>query len=483
MRFSIVYSLLTVCLLMHTATAQAAPVVDPFADTVVNYAPGPSWYNYPGSIWTVASNATGAPHGKYVNETYYSDTDTPVVTLGDGGAITLAFNTPVEDNPRNPYGLDFIVFSNAYFVGANPRLRWQELAFVEISQDGLNWYLIKPSIYPADLRICTGNVPNPDPRNYDVGKSYTAVTGYAEYTPTVGLPQDLQYSPFPGVSRTAEELYTVPDRPSNLRSLGFTTWSGFDYVSGGGDAFDIANAIVETAPGVPLIVNNSTVPAGIHSFSFVRMTDARVGDTWQDLKEVSAEIDAVARTRPALSIGEAKALANGDYGLITEAIVTAVYPTEFFIESPNRSAAMRVRWDGRFLVDDEREVQVGDKITISGHASKTYGRFTLSDAMLSFTDIGQPLPKPLAMPIRTLQSDMAYGLRARTWGKITDAGDGWQFTISDNGRTANVITEDYVEPKAAGTFVAVTGIIDREEGTGQTIIRVNNSSSDISTYP
>lgn len=473
MRFTIDDLLLTICLLaLCAAGVQAAPVVDPFADTVVSYTCGPSWYNYPGSIWIDPQNALGAPHGKYVNEPYYTDTDTPVVTLGDGGAITLAFDTPVVDDPRNPYGLDFIVFSNAYFVGYNPSLRWQELAFVEISQDGSTWYLIKPSIFPAQLRACTNGEPNPDPRNYDVGKSYTAVYGYAEYTPTVGLPQELAYPPFPYVSRTAEELYTVPDRPVNIRSLGYAGSAGFDYVSGGGDAFDIADAIVETAPGVPLISNGSTVPAGIAWFRYVRLTDARTGDAFGILKDVSADIDAVARTRPALSIGETKALAAGDYALVTEAIVTAVYPTEFFIESPDRSAAMCVKWDARFKVDGSREVQVGDKITITGHTSKTFGRFCVDDPMLSFTAIDQPLPRPVGMPIRSLVSDLAYGLRVRTWGRVVDPGDGYTFTIAEGGCAVTVVSEQYVEPKAAGAFVAVTGICDREEGSGQTIIRM-----------
>jgi hypothetical protein len=203
---SIPYSLFPIPLLLLAlaCAALASPVADPFADTVVSYSPGPSWYNYPGSIWTIPSNALGPPLGKYVSEPYYSDTFSPVVTLGDGGSITVKFNQPVIDDPRNPYGLDFIVFSNALFAGGNPYLRWQELAFVEISQDGSTWYLIKPSIFPADLRANYDG--GTDPHNYDVGKSYTAVQGYAEYTPTVGLPQDLVYPAFPGVSRTNEEL-------------------------------------------------------------------------------------------------------------------------------------------------------------------------------------------------------------------------------------------------------------------------------------
>ena len=72
-----------------------------------------------------------------------------------GGYITLKFNDKVEDNPNNPYGLDFIVFSNPFFLisggSGDPHERWQKPGFVEISQDGITWYLIKPNILPLDL--------------------------------------------------------------------------------------------------------------------------------------------------------------------------------------------------------------------------------------------------------------------------------------------------------------------------------------------
>ncbi len=114
-------------------------------------APGPDWS---GSDYKDSSLALGAPVGGYVTE----PTNTSLVTLGDGGNIVLRFNDPVTNDPRHPYGLDFIVFSNAQVQEkADGFVRWQELAFVEISQDGSTWYLIKPSIYPANLRMWAGS--------------------------------------------------------------------------------------------------------------------------------------------------------------------------------------------------------------------------------------------------------------------------------------------------------------------------------------
>lgn len=53
----------------------------------------------------------------------------PVVSLGDGGSAILTFATPISNNP----GFDFAVFEN----GSTAYL---ELAFVEVSSDGINYF-------------------------------------------------------------------------------------------------------------------------------------------------------------------------------------------------------------------------------------------------------------------------------------------------------------------------------------------------------
>lgn len=56
-----------------------------------------------------------------------------VVSLGDGGQITLTFATPITDRP----GADFAVFENGFQFGSDYFL---ELAFVEVSSDGTNFF-------------------------------------------------------------------------------------------------------------------------------------------------------------------------------------------------------------------------------------------------------------------------------------------------------------------------------------------------------
>lgn len=55
---------------------------------------------------------------------------THIVCLGDDGRITLCFPHPVKDGP----GADFAVFENSFSDG------YLELAFVEVSSDGVNFF-------------------------------------------------------------------------------------------------------------------------------------------------------------------------------------------------------------------------------------------------------------------------------------------------------------------------------------------------------
>ncbi len=68
-----------------------------------------------------ASDALGAPTG------------TSVVSLGDGGAITLTFDKPI----MNGAGADFAVFENGFLSSG---LVFAELGFVEVSSNGTDFF-------------------------------------------------------------------------------------------------------------------------------------------------------------------------------------------------------------------------------------------------------------------------------------------------------------------------------------------------------
>jgi hypothetical protein len=59
-----------------------------------------------------------------------------VVSLGDGGSVTVAFaGNTIVDGP----GPDFIVFENPFDLGGDPMDPYAEPGIVEVSQDGTTW--------------------------------------------------------------------------------------------------------------------------------------------------------------------------------------------------------------------------------------------------------------------------------------------------------------------------------------------------------
>ncbi|HZK07182.1 MAG TPA: T9SS type A sorting domain-containing protein [Bacteroidales bacterium] len=63
-----------------------------------------------------------------------------VVSLGDGGSAILTFENPISNGP----GWDFAVFENAFDD------TFLELAFVEVSSDGVNYYRFPATSYTQD---------------------------------------------------------------------------------------------------------------------------------------------------------------------------------------------------------------------------------------------------------------------------------------------------------------------------------------------
>lgn len=209
---------------------------DPWADSVKSYSQTNAV-----SGFTTSSAALGAPIGFSPDVPVNTlDSIAQVVSLGTpGGHITFSFDTPVTNDAENPMGLDFIVYSNAFWVGNNSQRRFQEPGIIEISPDGTDWYLIPGSrnydytggLLPvvnessgsdnsSDSQILAGTILNPnstdqDSENNDIEYNW----GYADLSPT--LPEYL-------------DNYVRPDDPFEV---------GISSRSGGGDAIDIAWAI------------------------------------------------------------------------------------------------------------------------------------------------------------------------------------------------------------------------------------------------
>lgn len=293
--------------------------VSPFVVTVLEFAPAPGQFvNHP--AFSDPKRAIGPPSGGGTS----APNNTSVVSLGGfGGSIVLGFDHTIVDDALNPFGMDAIVFGNAYWVGGNANRHWAECATIEISLDqnenGLaddTWYLIPGShitdptsqfvIEQWDDDIDDKSLPPDDELWIPAGDSGTweteafmlpgavfgspvvtnpqsggpieGVFGYAEYSPTLILGDVNADNVIDDPFIPPEKFYTVPDDPLRV---------GMTPGSGGGDAFDIAWAID------PITGDAAELPG----FDFIRLTSA-VNSVSPLLGEKSAEIDAVADVAP-----------------------------------------------------------------------------------------------------------------------------------------------------------------------------------------
>jgi hypothetical protein len=134
-----------------------------FAGTAVSYTPGSGV----ASGYTDSTSALGAPSqftpGDYggpvdpFNAAYLSS---QIVGIGTGGSLTLQFNSPIQNNPNNPYGLDFIIFGHAGFNIINGDYTGGGITdgsfyaggdngvTVSVSADGVTFYTLNPALAP-----------------------------------------------------------------------------------------------------------------------------------------------------------------------------------------------------------------------------------------------------------------------------------------------------------------------------------------------
>lgn len=103
---------------------------------------------------TAVENYLPAP-GQFVNQSSFMDPSRTLrpnpnmVTLGAfGGSIVYRFDEPIKNDPKNPYGIDFIVHGNVFRNNDGSSASGAaEPAAVMVSKDGMNWYELAGSLY------------------------------------------------------------------------------------------------------------------------------------------------------------------------------------------------------------------------------------------------------------------------------------------------------------------------------------------------
>ncbi len=259
---------------------------DVFADLVLSFNPGLGGGGNPSDI-------LGVPFGGGTS----NPTSRSLLALGDRdnpasatpATVDVQFNSSILDDARNLHGLDFIVFSNSFWIGGNAQNRFTEPALIEVSQD-LNhngmaddpWFLMVPNILPANL----------GPLNPVQYYSMT-LRNYAENSPTLLLGDTNGDNIIDNPNMKPQDFYTVPDR---LSLLGDPQSYLVDNYSGGGDASDLRDAVVQTSPGVPFVDPSGRMRyVYLKQADFIRLRDVRKNDIHPaGAGIVTAEIDALA---------------------------------------------------------------------------------------------------------------------------------------------------------------------------------------------
>lgn len=128
---------------------------DPYADQVISYNSGTNaatGFVDPLTALGIPERFTGEgifPSAVTVfNSPFGTD---EIVSIGEGGSLTIQFNTPVTDDPDNLFGIDLLVFGNAMFtfggsgVG-NPAGLFSEPGIIEVSVDGTTWFAVADAL-------------------------------------------------------------------------------------------------------------------------------------------------------------------------------------------------------------------------------------------------------------------------------------------------------------------------------------------------
>jgi MYXO-CTERM domain-containing protein len=213
------------------APARADYIYDPldFATSVEGYVEGTGvgsdWLS--GQKFNDPNSALGRPTVDTTGDGWFIPMTNPVpvvnvypafrayelVTIGNGGSLTVRFDRQIENDPDNPYGIDLIVFGNAFQVigggqgwtNGDPNLTtvgstgFTEPGIVEVSQNGVDWQRFETGPYADDFCATLGRVYDPDNPAPSIGV-WNQWWG-APSNPTVPMDPSLGWSSFGGMTQ------------------------------------------------------------------------------------------------------------------------------------------------------------------------------------------------------------------------------------------------------------------------------------------
>lgn len=242
----------------------------PFAAEVVHFDPGVGGvpgYDQPEAALGEPARATGwdwAP--EMVTPFQPAWLPDQVVSLGLDGVLVLAFDHEVRDDPGNPFGIDLLVFGNAFctdpsYPAGVCGASYGEGGRIEVSLDGVDWRIV-PGVSADDAY------------------------------PTLGWSDIGPYDTTPGTTPTDFTRPVDPAVGETLAGLGFEAILDAYDGAGGGVGVDLATV-------------------GLSAIRFVRIVN--------DTGATTPEIDAVADVAPDGPVGDLDgdgAVTGADLGLL-----------------------------------------------------------------------------------------------------------------------------------------------------------------------
>ena len=174
---------------------------DPFADQWIDYIPGEN----AAKGFTDPQTALGSPE-RFTGEGIFPGvvsafnpafgTD-EIVSIGRNGHLIVSFDTPVTDDPANPFGIDLLIFGNTGLIDAD----WpngivggvfgNDGGFVEVSMDGVDWIPVEG--IQADGLFPTIGYLDSDPYDENEGRELTDFTRPVDPALTIGNLLGLNY--------------------------------------------------------------------------------------------------------------------------------------------------------------------------------------------------------------------------------------------------------------------------------------------------
>jgi len=139
-----------------------------FAAQVISYDPGTgaaAGFTNPPAVLGEPSRLN--PFGDAVEPFNPPYGQAQVLSIGEGGSVTIKFDKPVDDKKKNPFGLDFILFGNTGFIITNDfdltTFDWLGVPATDgstfgrntgvtrlsVSKDGEKFYVLDPNLAPV----------------------------------------------------------------------------------------------------------------------------------------------------------------------------------------------------------------------------------------------------------------------------------------------------------------------------------------------